>query len=85
MIRFSPSANRSGQLEQLINLMMEADPARRPSAQDILLHPRLQCLQTPSPKPTCSPIVERFNKSLQLSGDHDTILISPRIVLSAQK
>lgn len=44
MIKFSPSANRSLQLEQLINLMMEPDPNSRPSADEILLHPRLQSI-----------------------------------------
>ena len=40
-IRFSPSANRTAQLEDLINKMMDPDPETRPSIDEILLHPNL--------------------------------------------
>ena len=41
-IMFSPSANRSYQLEDLINHMMSPHPEQRPSIEEILLHPNLQ-------------------------------------------
>ena len=40
-IRFSPSANRTTQLEDLINKMMDPNPETRPSIDEILLHPNL--------------------------------------------
>ncbi len=40
-IKFSPSANRSDQLEELINNMMAPKAEDRPSVDDILLHPIL--------------------------------------------
>ena len=41
-IMFSPSANRSSQLEDLINLMMSPEPEDRPTIEEILLHPNVQ-------------------------------------------
>ena len=41
-IMFSPSANRSYQLEDLINRMMSPHPEQRPPIEEILLHPNLQ-------------------------------------------
>ena len=40
-IKFSPSANRSTHLEELINRMMAPEPDMRPSIDEILLHPNL--------------------------------------------
>ena len=40
-IKFSPSANRSEELENLINFMMDPSPTNRPTIEDILSHPRL--------------------------------------------
>lgn len=39
--KFSPSANRSAQLEQLITMMMEPDPQLRPDIDEVLLHPQI--------------------------------------------
>jgi len=40
-IKFSPSANRSEHLVELINRMMDPEPDSRPSIDEILLHPNL--------------------------------------------
>jgi serine/threonine protein kinase len=44
LIKFSPSAKRSDQLEEIINLMMEPNPEVRPSVDELLMHPRLQVI-----------------------------------------
>ncbi len=41
-IQFSPSAQRSPALEDIINRMMEPEPANRPTIDEVLLHPKLQ-------------------------------------------
>ena len=43
-IKFSPSADRTTQLEELINKMMDPDPEARPSIEEILLHPNLSSI-----------------------------------------
>ena len=58
-MKFSPSANRSVQLEQIISMMMEPDPALRPDIDKVLLHPNVQAAinKTSVGKSTSSPIV----------------------------
>ena len=73
IIQFSPSANRTDQLEKLINLMMEPLPENRPGIDEILMHPKLQVIQAtmdPSIKRNLrlnhfeSPIVEKLRNPL---------------------
>jgi hypothetical protein len=80
--------------------MMEPDPANRPSVDEILLHPRIQIImetqggveQTQSIKRNLhldalySPIVEKLRNPLSTRNQKtEMILISPRILNSAQK
>ena len=44
-IKFSPSANRSIHMEELINRMMAPLPEMRPTIDDILMHPNLSMYQ----------------------------------------
>ena len=87
VIQFSPSANRSDQLQQLINLMMEPEPANRPDIDEILSHPRLLIINKNFPKKnlTFSPMLEKFNNPLSArdKSTKEMILISPRILLSS--
>jgi hypothetical protein len=78
-------------------MMMEPVPQQRPIIDEILLHPRLSCISSaPSVKKNLfleqisqSPIVEKFKNPLSAKNyrpiKNEMILISPRILLSAQK
>jgi len=97
-IKFSPSANRSQQLEELINSMMDPDLEARPAADDILLHPVLQMklqrrMQAAKIRKDLnlhhSPFVSKMKQGTlhtQINRNNiETIYISPRILNSARQ
>lgn len=94
LIKFSPSAKRSDQLEEIINLMMEPNPENRPTVDELLMHPRLQVIagtMSKGIKKTLnlnlySPLVEKLRNPLSSKAmrQQEMILISPRILNSAQ-
>lgn len=73
-IRFSPSANRTTQLEDLINKMMDPDPETRPSIDEILLHPNLSKVMH---KEQSLKVEDIFNQR-NVIGSNDFMHYSPR-------
>jgi len=86
-LKFSPSANRSVQIEQLITLMMEPDPQLRPDIDEILLHPMIQSVINRSKDSHVSPVVKSPMRSATTpsKSEKPTLIISPHTVALEQK
>lgn len=75
-IKFSPSANRSTQLEDLINKMMDPAPEARPTIEEILLHPNLSTIMCAEQKLKVEDCFSQKSTQVLASRD-DMILSSP--------
>lgn len=81
-LKFSPSANRSAQLEQLITRMMEPDPASRPDIDEILLHPNVQAVLQKSDRRALNSTPHKATtpSKSSLESSKATLIISPSTV-----